>query len=305
MEKLKIPSIYQINESEVLQKIGKYAVITDFAIMTGKMSKKNLKNFNYFNYGICSSYWTSSSYDTDYRKKFIINESGKEDSSLYNNKEVGVRLIMPYDEISLDSFDIMIDNNGIKYIRYGYYPQNIVSGNLKNEDRKMDTKQLFDMLNKGKLKLESDLTYHPNMNYVGNHNNIKIYKRECCKYALIEGIKNPNISLPLNYDNKFYNFKRYLVEINPVEWYIDKKLKILISKKILLSGLSYDNELINDNFLNNYVYKEIFKYEDKKLNIPKIPNEEITIEEEKTKEYTSINNRMNDIKKRIRKLQER
>ena len=110
------------NELSILNKINSRAKITDFAVLLG----------GYYNTFIeirrTGYYWIKSN-----SKYNIINDYGYKDYDNTKHRDNGIRPVMSYSKIKNDISNEIINENGIKEIGYGEYPQKAVNIELQEE----------------------------------------------------------------------------------------------------------------------------------------------------------------------------
>ena len=188
-------------------------------------------------------------------------------------------------------------------VLFGEYPQNIVS---EEENKILEQKYWNIQLQKSNGYYTVDLveTY---MTPIGFHpQKVLEYIYNGKKYIRVE---NNNINKILLDSRDIKKGETYWLKVTPVTWLIDEKKNYLISEKCLLGGIQFEsiNKRYDDNFeeteiyhyMNAYMAKEMFR--DSDLLIDTKESNEVN----KPINYPSINERIQEIKKRVKKLQER
>ena len=285
MDKLAFLNLQQVsddNKLELFKEIPISSNRTDFAIITGGYSG-----------------YDNNSY---YLKNRILDDN-RGIVKLYNIQFAGIRLAYPYHNIE-NELNIYLDyNERLTIVTYGEYPSNSLSNEESNsldyryltKDSKLQqTGKIYHIYNKNKLITVPEFQDDKDNKYV----RMKIY--------------NPNYPYYKRHDTKFSDGASYFndfytwIKVEPITWYKDTQSGLLISEKILLSGVPYrytDNIKFEDTdiykFINDYMLKEIFG--DSNLLIDTKENNEVI----KQINYPSINERLQEIKKRVKKLQER
>lgn len=171
------------------------------------------------------------------------------DNSIDRNIRIGIRPILDYSHVDLPDYRLFEYNDDLFILKYGFFPQ----------------KYLIEPKNNTLIKTNN---YYINTNekynklgYSNSMLNEYYYKIDSQKeYRIVNFGDNSNCY--------------FLVE--PLYWYVDKKNKILISKKIISSLLSANNitrkdiiNYINDCFLEEIVQNEtIDLISNKKIIVP-------------------------------------
>lgn len=171
---------------------------------------------------------------------------------LGNPKIIGIRPILDYSSIELpkDRIEINEYNNLMKFT-YGFFPESDCVLRAFLED-KFNKDQLIKTSN---YYTKSKITYH---SFGFNSNDML---NEYC-----QDINNSR------YVRVVDDFNVEYFKVSPLDWYVDTKNKILISKNILftvnIDKLDSPNNLINFviNYINNYFLKEIAQKEIINLN---------------------------------------
>lgn len=262
---------------DVIKNSGKFVKITDFAICLGGYYLK-LDGTN----DIYGMYWTKTRED-DY-SSCVKTELDVISHNTYK-RFIGIRPVLT--NFDINNFSVKTDNRGIKYVEYGMYPQSIVSEDLE--------KILFnDLLNNKLIETKNEYVIDLATNYSEKFRKDFFYEYE------YNGKKYVNIYYMKGHDSKdqFYlsNGKKYKkgdmawIEVEPIKWLYDEKNNLLISDKILLSGVQFNpyGEIYHGDFENTFIYKFLNTYfiKDIQQNIQK--DIEIRVEYEKTKQEIEL-----------------
>lgn len=253
---------------DVFSKYGFKAAITDLAILTGCHFKDdasdNVPDDKSYRGRCADAFWTIDSFMNGFCG--IVNSNGKLGSSYTNTRSNGIRpvLLSPssFFEISVNRD---IGHNDIAEIEYGEYPQYAANFELQEELNLIYNHKLSGLTKTGRsytfdivkyndyVKPFQPVTYEE-FEYKGKKY-IRV-KANLCKgyFRLSNGNQCPNGDI-------------IWVEVSPVKWLIDDKEKILISKRVLLSGIRFDkfqNSFHGDfksteikSYLDNYMLKDL------------------------------------------------
>lgn len=185
---------------------------------------------------------------------FSIDETGNKSSIKENDTTFGIRpTIVTYDNI----FSSLIQNPqkgfyGVEEIELGEYPQYAASHkvNLALEDEY--TNHLINGKYKGGILIPTGKTYtfiqdgkevEYEEYYYGSSKYIRV--KACCSDRVI-----------LSNANTIYNGEYVWVKVTPVKWFIDYKNERLISKFVLLSGLTPDLRMFD--YFSSHMKKDLF-----------------------------------------------
>lgn len=252
------------NKLEIFKKRGVKAEATDFAVLSGATFDKGKINGIYKKIGY---YWTGTGYKF---KIYIVTPDGEEWlADIYcDNEDIAVRPVLSFssvDDIPSNGVSKRLED-GILEVEYGYYPQEEVNENVKKQ---LEQTFKMDLLNR---KMKKPGNYFTMVSKVTSNS------------------LNPSLITISEYD---YNQKRYIrvnsrniasdvmlfqngrnikskdavwIEVQPVEWLVDEKNKIMVSKKLLFAGMGMcypfgsTSESSNiKHYLNNHFAKELLQ----------------------------------------------
>ena len=304
-----------VSPLEPLKKYSKKAALTDLAIATGGLLYDN-KQFNIIDdtklSGRVGDFWTQTcSIYTDH-SIFLINQYGDRSYCQCNQCYPAIRPVLN----STSLFDYLYSSRTIGFnetyeVVYGEYPQMAVS----SEEQAKLSNEYF----RGNMKItrkcynfnDSDandysLHFKPAFYYEFLYQNQKYIKVKLKTY------NNQHVTLS---NGEIYNSGAYVwIKVEPLTWLADTEHKLLISKKALLSGIRYStlSKLTDDfkdselyNYMNTYMVNEMFNTGTYLSNNENNIDSNVITKSEKPKEYPHINERMQEIKTRIKKLQSR
>lgn len=231
MNKLNILKFSEVFKSELIKKVGIRSEMTDLAILTGEDDINNMSHSR-------GSYWI------DYNGvPGIVNPCGFLKNDLNYLPNTGIRPVLLEDELEECYLAISSQVDKMLILKHGEYPQDIVEDNISHTLEFLYNSNCLD--NTGK-----NYTLHYNQDSLSVTNKEYLYDKK--KYVRYED------------DNKVY-----WLEVKPIEWYYDNELNALISKKILLKGIDYnqtnfDNSTLKyfmDNYMSNDIFNNVFKKE--------------------------------------------
>lgn len=238
------------NLLDFFKKNGIYAPASDFAIATGLQVLKITDPINNKSI-VTGKYWLYEEFfrpdgscnDGDYVS--TVSHGYGIDTTPKYERTPGIRLCKPYDNIAQlqQKHTIYYDDNNNPYILYGEYPQTIADKDTSkylekvrnsitktNKDVvKTDDEFYVDICDYQERGRELDCYGFPVYKYKN-----KKYFRTCAKECGVQGIKY------FSDKTKIKKYKKYWFEVEPVKWFIDTNSKLLITEKILQSGINYN-----------------------------------------------------------------
>lgn len=249
-----------------IQNTFKNFIITDLCTITGANIYDQNNNLNVSKEGRIGHIYTTTKYLGDVACISINNALCWE----YHNNRTGT--ILPILELSPRLFneiieDITTNENGEEVVYLGEYPQEVIAPetlqmelNMKFYGGELDTTGKKYTFNEYPIRSKKK-------NFNPKEHIEYIYKGK--KYIQVEinsSFEDEDI-FELTNKQKYQNGDCVWVEVLPVEWIIDHKHNMLISKKGLLSGIRYHHRKYNgifadtdlNNYLNDYMSEELFQ----------------------------------------------
>lgn len=267
---------------DILKKYGTKASITDFSILLGgfvaydeySSEGNSLKDRT-------GGWWTKSPDENNDAR--IVTSDGLRSSDVVDERSGGVRPALPYSLISFISGSIVRGKSGIKKVEYGKFPQTIVSETLSNN--------LEEAYSNGNLKPTGK---HYTTDSVHFHDYATVFNARVFPEYEVNGEEFIRFVADENCDGETLSDGRkveagkiYWVKVEPISWLVDEKENIALSKKIIFSGVQFNNKRNYNGefdktdikrFMDNYFAKEITKVPN--LNIgEKIDVQEVTKED--------------------------
>lgn len=262
---LKQNQAYGLNQLDIIEKIGLMASISDFAIASGGyvssiFYSNDRKNFS----DRCGRYWMIPD-DAVFKKCPIVNDDGDISSVGVDNRQIGARLVLFFKSSEfLKKLVSRRNNDGVLEVEYGYYPQDSVNAYLEDSLENnfllnnleitcntytMDSRKYYETDKNFRLKILKEYKFD-NRYFV----RVQIDSCYCGEYFYLSNYKN-------------YGFGDYVwIEVKPVRWFVDEINKVLISEKILFSGVQYSENIgfkdtLNniDIFIKNIFVKDLFQ----------------------------------------------
>lgn len=251
---LEVEQLIGRNKLNIIEKRGTKAVATDFAVLCGCCARRIYSSPMDYNYKdpITGYYWLK----TDDKKgdPYIIRDNGEKHQIYRNKLNIGARpvLILKNSDISINELPMKIID-GVLEVEYGYYPQQAAPKHIQYELE--NVYKVGILINTGN-KYSLGGKQIPEYEYYGK----RYVKVEMNSYFNDYQLSNGEI-----YKNKDYIW----IEVSPVKWLVDLKEELMVSDKIMFSGmeftstLKYSSKDFNNTkiccFLNNDFKKDLIQ----------------------------------------------
>ena len=267
--------IFGNNRLDIFKKYGTKAAITDFAILLGGSVSgdyhaspgNDLEERTGY-------YWTAFS---DYDGYVIaVNYDGAKSWPHPSLRNAAVRPALLYSDINLISKDVVSGSSSLSEIEYGEYPQKAVNKELNYSLEKeydnnrlkttgkvytADSRKIDDYLKAFEAQVHNEYEY----------NGKRYIRVKANFYADKQTLSNESIVKHGDY---------VWVEVEPITWLVDEKTGIIVSKKLLFSGVRFDGkDKYDGNFESTEMKMFLDYYFSKEIEVVAIKAIEPTIEE--------------------------
>ncbi len=251
--------IFGEKKLDIFNKIGYSAKITDFAILLGGTVHKcydvNNKEHN--------TGWYVTKTIIDYDSIFLINSYTRNGIYNYKYREEGIRPVVSYSKIKNDISNEIVNEDGVREIEYGEYPQQAVNKEL--QDKLEELYENNKLIKTNKTYTTDSRKYDEYFEHFLPQEHIE-YKFDDKKYVRVKANIN-SLNRTLSNDIMYVDDDYVWVEVSKVKWLVDEKNDIVLSKDIIVAGIQFDNnkqdfvDNFNDTnmyrFLNIYFIKDI------------------------------------------------
>ena len=288
-----LPSDHQIKgyNSDVLKKIGPYAKITDYAMLQNrdKSRSRTKRHIDFVNVG--SEYIRTCNYYLEppdekelyriipYHKLFTTNNQiNKIDILDIDERSVGIRPTLLY----YNNFDKLLSNGAkiiskpddeIIEVEYGEYPQDLASNEIQIEVENEEKNGTLKKIGTGYTYDSGTYIWDYGIDeskFIEAKSDVYEYKGE--KYIKVVNRYNDCFIFSDSSRKMCKTDESVWIKISPLKWYKDEKNNMLISEKIVASGIKFYNALDPHNsktyrhnyktssmyeFLNNYFANDI------------------------------------------------
>lgn len=243
------------NQLQIFKKYGTNAAVTDFSLLLGiEVSSNHTSDSLYYRDKVfedtrAADYWTRTKEETPIA---ISSYSfGFNSPKNINNLYIGIRPVLKYAKIINETYDKKITDKEILEVKYGEYPQTVCEDKTNLELEKL--------YKEGKLeKTEKIYTINSNKTETFFPQKIIEYTYNGKKYIRFIADRD-TIRTKLS-NKKYIEYNRpYWIKVEPIIWMIDEKQDIAVSKKLLITGIPFD-ENYNNTFEETNIYKYLNEY---------------------------------------------
>jgi len=267
--------IFGNDQLDILKKYGKGCAMTDFSILLG--GNVSFSNFTSEGFQIKDRigwWWTKTPHRNDV---VVVDLYGLCNPYLgVESRMAGARPALSYSTLMKKTLNKVRDNNGILEVKYGEYPQMVVSESFS---RILEKAYLNKTINKtGKSYTTDSIEDWRKSTAFQARNHIE-YEYNGKKYIRVVGDStswNRRLS-----DGRLVEFDiPYWLEVEPINWMIDEKTDIALSKKIIFAGVQFNME---NNYKGDFNRTNIKIFMDKYFSKDVVPStiDELSIEEQR------------------------
>ena len=251
---------------DILKKRGTKAAITDFSILLGAYVSNNHVDNDSSLEGRTGEYWTKID-DINISDPIVVNSNGSELYGFFVKRNVGVRPALSFSDLGSIPTNGKIKRrarDGVLEVEYGYYPQKAAQKDIQNILEKMYSDRML---------TETRNSYTADSRKINEYDEEFLEKKyEEYEYSRKRYVRVEAKSWQFPIRSQLSNGENYnegdkiWVEVQPVKWLIDEKAKVMITDKLIFSGVRYND--IQD-FMNNYLSKEMFQQRDREVKVEK------------------------------------
>ena len=279
---------------DILEKRGTQAAITDFSVLLGGgVSDYHVDNDSSLE-GRTGLYWTKSDDgDNDAR---VVDDDGDSYYNFVKERISGARPALPFSSISsipTNGESGKRGRDGILEVEYGYYPQKAVS---KDMQARLEREYKSGRLSKTRNSYTTDSTRYTEYDTTFEPQTHQEYQYNGKRYVRVEAnscFDGENFTL--SNGEQYRNGDNVWVEVSPVKWLVDEKAKIMITDKLIFSGVQFDHN--RDYHTENFDKTDIKTFMDRHL-LRDLEQSRDTIEADEKKIIPEIQPR----KSRLQKL---
>ena len=226
---------------EILEKRGTKAAITDFSILLGAYVSNNIhiENDNSLE-GRTGYYWTKSYNGRNDAR--VVTAAGSGDYDPVNGRNGGARPALPFSSISsipTNGESGKRARDGILEVEYGYYPQKAVS---KDMQERLERAYRSGSISKTRNSYTTDSRRYDAYDEKFAPKQHEEYEYNGKRYVRVEANSDFGSSaFTLSNGENYRNGDNVWVEVSPVKWLIDERAKVMITDKLIFSGVQFNH----------------------------------------------------------------
>ena len=237
---------------DILKIRGTKAALTDFSILLGAFVSVNHTDNDSSLEGRTGYYWTKSD-DEDNDARVVLG-NGTRNCDSVSIRNGGARPALPFSEVSsipTNGESGKRAKDGVLEVEYGYYPQKAVSRDIQDRlERVYKSGTILKTRNSYTTDSRKYNAYDEKF-LAKQHEE---YEYNGKRYVRVEANSDYFGSNEFTLSNReiYKNVDNVWVEVLPVKWLVDEKAKIMITDKLIFSGVQF-------NHTRNYHTKDFEK----------------------------------------------
>ena len=221
---------------DILEKRGTKAAITDFSILLGAyVSDHHIDNDSSLE-GRTGYYWTKS--DVGYSDARMVDITGSRYFNIVDKRFGGARPALPFSEVSsipTNGESGKRARDGILEVEYGYYPQKAVSIDMQE---RLERAYRSGNISKTRNSYTTDSVVYYEYDTSFQPRTHQEYEYNGKRYVRVEA--NDDTYILSNGEN-YRNGDNVWVEVSPVKWLVDERAKVMITDKLIFSGVQFNH----------------------------------------------------------------
>ena len=231
---------FESDKLDILKKRGTKAAITDFSVLLGGwVSSEHVENDSSLE-GRTGYYWTKSDDgDNDAR---VVNASGSGYYFSVRRRNGGARPALPFSSISsipTNGESGKRARDGILEVEYGYYPQKAVSRDMQE---RLERAYRSGNISKTRNSYTTDSRRYNAYNEKFAPKQHEEYEYNGKRYVRVEANSDfGSNTFTLSNGENYRDGDNVWVEVSPVKWLVDERAKVMITDKLIFSGVQFNH----------------------------------------------------------------
>ena len=236
---------------DILERRGTKAAITDFSILLGAYaSDYHIDNDSSLE-GRTGYYWTKSDDgDNDAR---VVRADGLRDCCNVSERNGGARPALPFSSISsipTNGESGKRAKDGVLEVEYGYYPQKAVSRDMQE---RLERAYRSGSISKTRNSYTTDSRKYNAYDEKFLAKQHEEYEYNGKRYVRVEANSDfEGGEFQLSNGESYRDGDNVWVEVQPVKWLVDERAKVMITDKLIFSGVQF-------NYTRNYHTRDFDK----------------------------------------------
>lgn len=232
---------FESDKLDILEKRGTRAAITDFSILLGGYVSDNwhIDSDNSLE-GRTAYYWTRSD-DGDNDARVVLHDGTRYYDSVFG-RNGGARPALPFSSISSIPTNGVSGapkraRDGVLEVEYGYYPQKAVSKDM--QERLERAFQRRSLSRTGK-KYTTDSKKYDEYDEEFSPKQHEEFQLDGKRYVRVEANSDfGGGEFTLSNGESYRDGEFVWVEVSPVKWLVDERAKIMLTDKLIFSGVQF------------------------------------------------------------------
>ena len=225
---------------DILERRGTKAAITDFSILLGAyVSDYHIDNDSSLE-GRTGYYWTKSD-DGDNDARVVIAYGNRNYNSV-NSRNGGARPALPFSSISsipTNGESGKRAKDGVLEVEYGYYPQKAVSRDMQE---RLERAYRSGNISKTRNSYTTDSRRYNAYNEKFDPKQHEEYEYNGKRYVRVEANSDfGSNTFTLSNGENYRDGDNVWVEVSPVKWLVDERAKVMITDKLIFSGVQFNH----------------------------------------------------------------
>lgn len=240
--------IFGSDKLDVLKKRGTKSAITDFSILLGGYVSDYHVDGDDSLEGRTGYYWTKSD-DGDNDARAVGRHGCRRQDSVYG-RNGGGRPALPFSSISsipTNGVSGQRARDGIVEVEYGYYPQKVVSRDMQE---RLEQAYRYGNIQKTGNGYTTDSRKYDDYSKGFQAKTHEEYEYNGRRYVRVEANSDFDGSeFTLSNGERYRDGDNVWVEVEPVKWWVDEKARMMITEKLIFSGVQFNKEIIKQVIL--------------------------------------------------------
>ena len=230
---------FKNDKLDIFEKRGTKAAITDFSVLLGGWVWEHAENDSSLE-GRTGCYWTKSN-DGDTNAR-VVDDDGSSCRRNVQSRYIGARPALPFS--SIGSIPTNRESgkrarDGILEVEYGYYPQKAVS---KDMQERLERAYRSGSISKTRNSYttdsiaynEYDTSFQPQTHQEYEYNGKRYVRVKANSYY-------DGYDFTLSNGEQYRDGDNVWVEVQPVKWLVDEKEKVMLTDKLIFSGVQFNH----------------------------------------------------------------
>ena len=225
---------------DILEKRGTKAAITDFSILLGAyVSDYHIDNDSSLE-GRTGYYWTKS--DDGDNDACVVRAPGHRNYLTVRTRNGGARPALPFSSISsipTNGESGKRAKDGVLEVEYGYYPQKAVSRDMQE---RLERAYRSGNISKTRNSYTTDSRRYNAYNEKFAPKQHEEYEYNGKRYVRVEANSDfGSNTFTLSNGENYRDGDNVWVEVSPVKWLVDERAKVMITDKLIFSGVQFNH----------------------------------------------------------------